>query len=246
MKNLQNTITLAPRGGIVETQQALGRLTPHREKLCRTPVNAMVGITEPETVIPAIPALCRLESLIPVYNDFMVGSEKVARYEVIGVAWIVATGVPLHFLYSSTGWEFITLLAPINESTWEHFKLAFWPGLVWAGIEWCGLREQRGALWTAKIAALTAMPVLIATIFYGYTAVLGTNYLPLDIATFIFAVAAGQWIGFRIWVSNARWGPAPWLIALLAAMFIAFSYRSPSFFLFEDPVAIPSEAPSNE
>lgn len=153
----------------------------------------------------------------------------------MGALWIVALGTPLHFLYSGTGWGATAWLGPVNESTWEHFKLAFWPGLAWAGIEWVALPQERRALWTAKLASLSAMPILIAAIFYGYKAILGTHLLALDIGTFVLAVAIGQWIGFRVWASVKSWAPAPWLIALLAALFVAFSYAPPGLFLFEDP-----------
>jgi hypothetical protein len=92
-------------------------------------------------------------------------------------------------------------------------------------------------LWTAKLAALTAMPILVTAIFYGYSAILGTNFLALDIGTFILAVAMGQWIGCRVWIRRLRWAPAPLLIGILAAMFVAFSYCPPAGFLFEDPGA---------
>lgn len=158
----------------------------------------------------------------------MGATARIARWEVVGALWIVALGTPLHFLYSSTGREAVAWLGPVDESTWEHFKLAFWPGLAWAGIEWLALPQERCALWTAKLAALAAMPILIAAIFYGYTAILGTHLLALDIGTFVLAVAIGQWIGCRVWIGGRRWGPAPWLIAILAAMFVAFSFRPPA------------------
>jgi hypothetical protein len=160
---------------------------------------------------------------------------RIARWEALGALWIIATGVPLHFLYSATGWEAVAWLAPINESTWEHFKLVFWPGLAWAAIEWWRLPSMRSALWTAKLAALVSMPIVIATIFYSYTAVLGANILAVDIGTFIVAVAAGQWIGYRTWITDLRWKTAPWVIVLLAALFVVFSFLAPSYFLFQAP-----------
>lgn len=160
---------------------------------------------------------------------------RLARWETLGAVWTIVVGVPLHFLYSATGWAAFAWLGPINESTWEHFKLAFWPTLAWAALEWRVLPEHRDAFWTGKLATLVAMPLLIASIFYGYTAVMGKNFLAADIATFAVSVVGGQWIGFRLLSRGVRWGPSPWVIALLAAMFVAFSFSAPGFFLFEDP-----------
>lgn len=165
----------------------------------------------------------------------MEASPKIGRWEALGAVWIVAVGTPLHFLYSSTGWSALAWLAPVNESTWEHCKLAFWPGLAWAGFEYFNLPEQRRFLWTAKLVGLGSMPVLIASIFYGYTALLGRHMLALDIATFILAAAGGQWLGYVAWARAWQWRPAPWLLATLAALFVAFSFRPPPMFLFDDP-----------
>ena len=48
-------------------------------------------------------------------------------WEVSGVLFILAIGSALHFVFEWTG-EF-TLVAPfvpVNESVWEHLKMAFW------------------------------------------------------------------------------------------------------------------------
>ena len=34
------------------------------------------------------------------------------------------------------------VVAAVNESTWEHFKMAFWPGLIFALIEYPFLKEE--------------------------------------------------------------------------------------------------------
>jgi hypothetical protein len=119
----------------------------------------------------------------------------IRRWEFCGVVWIVAAGVPLHFLHSSTGWAAVAWLAPVNESIWEHFKLAFWPGLAWAAIEWTALPERRAGLWTGKLVSLALTPILIAAVFTGYTAILGTHLLAIDIATFVVAVAVALTLG---------------------------------------------------
>lgn len=161
--------------------------------------------------------------------------ESRARTEAAGALFIVLTGTPLHFLYSATGWAFLSWLGPINESTWEHFKLAFWPGLVWSTWQWIRLPSHRQTIWTAKAVSLVATPCAIAVIFYGYTSLLGHNVLALDIGTFIAAVGLGQYLGYRTWIRNRAWPLAPWVVASLTAAFIYFSYAPPSFFLFSDP-----------
>jgi len=53
--------------------------------------------------------------------------------EMAGAAFVILVGSALHFVFDWTGgWRPAALFAAVNESIWEHLKLAFWPGLAWA------------------------------------------------------------------------------------------------------------------
>jgi hypothetical protein len=53
------------------------------------------------------------------------------RWELVGIAAIFLTGSALHSVFDWTGhWRPIAWFAAVNESVWEHFKLAFWPGVL--------------------------------------------------------------------------------------------------------------------
>ena len=162
----------------------------------------------------------------------MSANDKFKYWETGGVVWTVLLGVPLHFLYSATGWEAIAWLAPVNESTWEHFKLAFWPMLVWALVEWMCCPGQRKGLWTGKLIALIATPSVITAIFYGYTALIGRNILSLDIATFVVSVVVGYLLSYWYSTGNIRLPFAPVGVTLLALLFVAFTYYPPRILSF--------------
>ena len=101
----------------------------------------------------------------------------------------------------------MALLAPVNESVWEHFKLAFWPALLWAFLENAMLNELKArAFWSAKGYALLVTPILIAIIFYSYTAILGQNIFALDIAAFVIAVVATQLSSAQLLKANIHTG----------------------------------------
>lgn len=62
---------------------------------------------------------------------------KIFSWEVVGAILISFAGSLLHFVFELfNGWPPLALTAAVNESTWEHLKLAFWPALVYALIEW--------------------------------------------------------------------------------------------------------------
>jgi len=117
----------------------------------------------------------------------------IIEWETAGVLFISVVGSTLHFAFAWSGnWPPVAIFAAVNESVWEHLKLAFWPGLLWAAIERPNLGLERSTFWTAKGVALLVPPVAIIVIFTTYTGILGRNVLSLDIGTFVLAVVLGQ------------------------------------------------------
>lgn len=164
----------------------------------------------------------------------------VALWEAAGAVFIIAAGSALHFVFEwSGGWRPVAWLAAVNESTWEHFKLAFWPALVFAGIEYPFLKGRFENFWAGKAVCLWTMPILIGTVFYGYKAALGRHFLWADILLFAVAAAAGQALSFRI-LTAPPLSPAGKRLAaagliLLALAFALLTYFPPRVFLFIDP-----------
>lgn len=165
------------------------------------------------------------------------GPRRVVRREALGAVVIVLVGSALHFIFDWLGgWPPLALVAPVNESIWEHLKLAFWPGLGWALVERRVSPEGARQLWPARGLSLLLMAAAIVGVFGAYTWILGENRLALDIATFVFAVVAGQ--ALFAWL-RTRGPMAPWLrtlgIGLLLAQLVAFSlftYFPPEAWLF--------------
>lgn len=163
---------------------------------------------------------------------------RLLKWEVTGFVFIVVLGIPLHSCFAWSGHSrLIGWIAPVNESTWEHFKLCFWPGVLFSLIESSVLAERTNAFWKAKAFGLLSMPVTIIVFFYGYTAVMGAHMLVADILVFVFAVAVGQ--GTSYWVLKSATSASPWwaiMIILAALAFVGFTYFPPHMFLFRDPV----------
>lgn len=161
---------------------------------------------------------------------------NVRRWETLGVVFILLCGSALHFAFAWSGyWRPIAWLAAVNESLWEHLKLAFWPAVAFALAEYVAFGSRLPRFWAAKGVGIALMPAVIVGLFYAYTAVLGDSFLPLDILIFITAVALGQWAGYRLLFSPrpvAR--VAAVLPILLALAFVLFSYHTPRVGLFRD------------
>lgn len=166
---------------------------------------------------------------------------KVLAWELTGILLIVLAGSALHFLFAWTGyWRPAAIIAGVNESTWEHFKIGFWPMLLWALIEYPFLRSITRNYWVAKCAALLVLPLVIGVLFYSYTAITGHHYLIVDVIIFVIAVIVGQMASYRLLTAEGigrRWleGLALALIAVSVVLYSLLSYYPPRNFLFEHP-----------
>ena len=161
------------------------------------------------------------------------------RWEIAGFFFIIGLGAALHFVFDwSRGFLPLAPFAAVNESVWEHLKLAFWPAVVWALCESGPLHGRISNFRLAKTTGITLMPLVIIALFYACSTVLGRNVFALAVATFIIAVAAGQYVSYRIMTADEM-NPylnriAPGLIILLAVLFVVFTFLPPEIGLFKD------------
>jgi hypothetical protein len=152
----------------------------------------------------------------------------VRAWEMAGIIVILLVGPVLHFAFEWSGcWRPLAVVAAVNESVWEHLKLAFWPGLAWAALEFLTIRRQMANFWVAKAAGLLIMPLVIGAGFYSYSAILGDHSLAIDILLFVLAVLLGQLASYRLANAGAL-PPAliPVALSVLVALVAAFSLLS--------------------
>lgn len=166
----------------------------------------------------------------------------ILHWELTGIVLILVSGSFFHFLFELTGqWPPVALFGAVNESVWEHLKLAFWPALTYALAEYPFLKNITKNFWTSKSLGILSMPLIIVILFYGYTALIGHHILWADIALFGFAVSIGQMISSRMMTRSALSRKVKVLGAvLLISMILAFSlltYFPLHFSLFRDPTS---------
>jgi len=168
---------------------------------------------------------------------------KILTLEIIGAIFIIVLGGLLHFTFEwSNQFWLVGIFSAVNESVWEHLKLAVMPALLWLFIEMKLLKEKPKNFFFAKTKGIWAMPFFIILIFYSYKAILGKNFLVLDILTFIVAVILGQLISYKIMF----WEKIPGfynkigiiLLFILFFAFVIFTFYPPHNFLFQDPLSL--------
>lgn len=162
-------------------------------------------------------------------------------YEIAGALFVILAGTLLHFVYEWTGGNpLVGLIAPVNESTWEHLKLLFTPMLVYTIFEYFAVGREYQNFLTAKALGLLAGLCTIVFLFYTYTGVIGFNTLALDIITFILGVICAFVVSYFLTISPRRLPSSLIGAALFVVMLILFAYftsNPPGIPLFKDPTA---------
>jgi hypothetical protein len=175
-------------------------------------------------------------------EDQMHLSNKVLFFEIVGTVIIILLGSALHFTYDLSGkLAVVGAFSAVNESVWEHLKLAFWPSLIWLLIEYFLIGNVTNNFFIAKTLGACIMVVLIPIIFYSYTSVTGESIFAIDIATFILAVVIGQAVSYVFFKKNqfSRNAEKVTLVILVAlgVAFIAFTFYPPYLPIFQDPIS---------
>jgi len=166
---------------------------------------------------------------------------KILKLELIGALFIIFLGSLLHFAFEwANKFWLVGIFSAVNESTWEHLKLAVIPALLWMLIEMRLLKERPENFFFAKTKGIYAMPFFIVVIFYSYKAILGKNFLVLDILTFVIAVILGQLLSYKLmfWKSLPKIYNKIAIVFLLLLFFafVIFTFYPPHNFLFQDPI----------
>jgi len=167
--------------------------------------------------------------------------KRILLYHIIGAVFATIFGSLLHFIYEISGYfKPVALIGAVNESTWEHLKIAFWPVFVFLLIEYFVYGKNIKNFYFAKTKQLYATLILIIVLFYGYTALIKHN-LFLDIFIFILAIVIGYIISYKIlfWEKDfsGRKFLTIGLAIILVLAFSLFSYFPLKNFLFLDPVS---------
>lgn len=166
---------------------------------------------------------------------------RLKSYTIIGIIFVLILGSLSHFFYEWSNNNFIVgLFAPINESTWEHMKLLFFPMLLYSFVMIPALKEDYPCITSSLFAGILVGTVLIPVMFYTYTGILGYNLLALDIATFALSVIISFYSAYRFALYCKMQDYTALLcivVCLFAICFMVFTCYPPSIGLFADPNA---------
>lgn len=106
---------------------------------------------------------------------------------------LVVIGTLLHFAYDWSGHHrVVAVFAAVNESYWEHAKMAVWPVALWQGLLFALGGHAHAAFVPAATVGLFSIPLTMIGLVVLYKRFTGRNVLWLDIAVFALVIALAQ------------------------------------------------------
>ena len=155
--------------------------------------------------------------------------------------FISVLGVLLHFTYEWSGDNpIVALFSAVNESTWEHLKLLFFPMLLLTIIELLFTEKRQlpsNYLFARTIGILSGMAFIVIA-FYTLTGVFAKLPDAVNIALYFLGVFLALCIENKINRGNSQNHSAFDAIILLTLTiaFFVFTKYPPSIGLFANPV----------
>lgn len=165
--------------------------------------------------------------------------KSVFWFQVASVILAIVLGVLLHYTYQlSNNNCLVGTFSAVNESTWEHLKLAFFPMLITTIVGYFIIGKANPNFLCAKLAGIITTMIFITTFFYTYTGIIGTDYSLLNILSFIIGVILGEYKAFRKILKDKACNKTITIIILilLTISFIYFTFNPPKINYFKDPI----------
>ena len=165
---------------------------------------------------------------------------SIKLWQLWGFAATSLGGTLLHYLYDWLGEaKWIAPFSGVNESTWEHMKLLFWPMLIFALVQSFFFRD-RGDFWCVKLRGIAFGLILIPVVFYTFNGVIGPSPDWINIAIFFVSAAVAYLYETRLFNSGEavckRPKSALAILVVIGILFAVFTFVTPEIGIFKDPL----------
>lgn len=166
---------------------------------------------------------------------------SIGLWQLMGFAITSLVGTLLHFLYDWLGEAvWVAPFSGVNESTWEHIKLLFWPMFVFAIIQSFFFKDRKD-FWCVKLKGILLGQLLIPIIFYTYNGAIGKSPDWVNIAIFFISAAIAYIYETRQFNNGTTTCKNPKIpitvLCGIAVLFVIFTFKTPEIGIFMDPLA---------
>lgn len=164
---------------------------------------------------------------------------KIRKYQIFSAILVATLGTLLHFKYKISGENsFVAVFSAINESTWEHLKLLFFPMIISTIIGYFYIGKDIPNYICSKTIGIIVSMLFTVVFFYTYSGIIGKNIAFLDISSFFVSVILGELVSYLLIVNKFKCNNIVLsaVLAIIFVFFIIFTYNTPKLGIFKDPV----------
>lgn len=161
-------------------------------------------------------------------------------WQISGFSFVSLFGALLHFIYDWTNKSL--LVAPfsgVNESTWEHIKLLYFPLLTFALVQSRFFKDYKN-FWCIKLIGISLGLISIPVLFYTYNGVVGKSPDWVNILIFFISAAlsflAEYYLFKKSFIASKYSKACFYIILFIGFLFIIFTFLTPKLNIFLDPV----------
>ncbi|MBE5819764.1 MAG: hypothetical protein E7310_02950 [Clostridiales bacterium] len=169
----------------------------------------------------------------------MLKQYSIFKFEFFSAIFTLVLGTILHFTFDWHGANLIVgAFSAVNESTWEHLKLIFFPMLISSIVGFIYFKKEFPNYLCVKTKGILLALSFIVIFFYTYTGILEKNLSVLDIGSFIVAVILAEYYTLKNISNKSECNNFVQSIILIALFlcFILFTFFPPHIGLFMDPI----------
>ena len=161
--------------------------------------------------------------------------------QLVGFVFVSVAGVLLHFLYDVSGASPIAaVFSGVNESTWEHMKLLYFPMLLFAFAESKYFSKSIESFWCVKLKGTVIGLIMIPVLFYTIRGAFGDTPDWVNISTFFIAAAVAfyyETVALKKDTGKCRGSLAFIILLAIGVLFAVFTFFTPEIPLFRDPLS---------
>lgn len=134
----------------------------------------------------------------------------------------------------------VAIFSAVNESVWEHLKLAIIPVYIVAIAKMWVQEERKKNLWTALFFKIMIISVLVPILLYSYKAIFKIEKVLIDIAIFYISIVFAETIEYliqnKINISAKLEDIFKYLNIFIIGIYVLFTFMPPKIEMFKDNI----------
>lgn len=154
-------------------------------------------------------------------------SKNMIFVQVLGVLGVFILGTIWHDLIDYFGQNpIIGLIAPVNESSWEHWKIALFPWLILMFLEYPSIKNQVTNYTFSKVMGLLAFQFVTFGVLFIHSKISGECNWVLNIVMYVIGITVGQFVSYFLMKNLAenKWLDTMGLFILVIELFLIFTF----------------------